>query len=156
MINTLDPFMYYSLPWIGRIVILILLGCILFRLWQFVDDQEYPLAIKEVIGIPLCAGFVGIIVMFMATGIAFIYINFVSKVPIIYYISFGSFFLVIYTLRYVRRTHKAIHGHVNNPLAHKEDENKKEYMGKLEEEDKKFYTNVPDNPHPAPVPRFNL
>ncbi len=62
----------------------------------------------------------------------------IVHIPIDVYLWIGAFVGSIYGLRYLRRLHKAIHGHIKNPEAHTTEEDETEYMKKLEEEERMY------------------
>jgi len=113
---------------------------IVYRLWCFVDDKDEieKIEIGEyVVGNVILAGAMfGLSVFLCFLHVA--WIEFVVYVPVYVYMILVVLALSIYTLRYVRRTHKAIHGHVNNEDAHSDKEKSAPYIAKLNEENGKY------------------
>lgn len=62
----------------------------------------------------------------------------IAYIPIDVYLWTGAFIGSIYGLRYLRRLHKAIHGHIKNPNAHTSEEKNAVYLKRLEEEERRF------------------
>ena len=113
---------------------------IMYRLWCFVDDKkkiiEFNVVFYVMYGFGLfCAGIVLYLVLSLCR-VAWIHV--VVHVPVITYLFIAIFALVVYILRYVRRTHKAIHGHTNNPKAHTKKEKNEEYIKVLDSENARY------------------
>lgn len=143
-VNKLEPWFFASVPWAFRLAVLCLIGFIIYRLWQFIDDtpKEERLEVSDMFILCFFVVLLILITVAIAGIIASVYLSILAKIPLIYYLSIGGFLLTIYTLRYLRRTHKAVHGHITNPNAHKEDETQTEYMKKLTQENK-YFTSPP-------------
>lgn len=106
-----------------NLAILWTIGLVLYWLWDFIDDKN-NISIAEVLG-GSAIGFITLSVLGYAGThfvlfICLIFAHTLYIIPLVYYYSTFGIVLTIFTARYGRRTHKAIHKHVEDPNAHTE------------------------------------
>ena len=121
---------------IGEFLCFVVLGVwaliLLYELYAFCDD-EYGAwgALCRVVGWGVLVVFVALAITVVLGLLAALCTVFLSQIPIIYPIVIGSTILGIYSLRYIRRTHKAIFGHLKTDLPHSNEEQESDYYKKM-------------------------
>jgi len=108
-----------------------------YNMWCYVDDEKVkaPDNWREA---TILAWFCCVL-LWMVLAIGVLLFDFVIvHIPIDVYLWTGAFLGSMYGLRYLRRLHKAIHGHIKNPDAHTPTEKDEAYVKRMEEEDRRF------------------
>ncbi len=138
-----ETFNVFELLGIGFVAIGIFIPCVyicwrfIYRMWCIVDDAkvkdgEYWEEVTWLTWV-WCA------VLWVVLSICIIlFRQVIVHIPIDVYLWTGAFAGSIYGLRYLRRLHKAIHGHIKNPDAHTPKEIETNYVKKMEEEERRY------------------
>jgi len=131
----------FQLLGVGCLVLAVTITCayicwrIGYHLWCYVDDEKTKDATLWFEATVIT--WVGCVVLWVGLCIGVILFDVVIvHIPIDVYLWTGAFLGSMYGLRYLRRLHKAIHGHIKNPDAHTPKEKDEVYVKRMEEEDR--------------------
>jgi len=114
---------------------------IVYNIFCFVDDKKAETTDSDDWLAATFGAWFSCAALFLALEIVrgvwlFFIVPVFGYLPFVAYIWAVSIAASIYMMRYLRRTHKAIHGHVTNPEAHTEKEKDSDYLKQLDSENK--------------------
>lgn len=110
--------------WVACLFAIIYVG---FWLWDFIDDRKvsYRELFLTPIGIFVGIMFSNLILTVVVFSLLNAFAHTFYQIPLIWYAWLSGIIFTVLLARYLRRTHKVVHGHIKDKNAHTDSQDKK-------------------------------
>jgi len=120
----------------------VFIGCMavagLLKLWNFVDDTPDSTSLLTNLGIGLIFTTAGVSILYIGAFVLTVVVVLFNNVPLYFWLFLIGTVVTVLSLRWIRRLHKVVNGHIKSPNAHTEKEKEEPHSKILEKQNQEY------------------